>query len=305
MIDNPEHRATGKVVNLAGKKNLDSTTFSSDSIAEAITVVDKEDWVRIPKNGFYPPNILIRLNVNVNLPIVLNTSDIMIPNGVLNLKSENLDVMKNFVQIFKANRELYIFLIKILSPKTYIQQGGAYSINRQDILRLPLIFDQNNNLKSFKILDDFDKILIEDSELIADSLYKSDSIIYSKIDQEIVTSYAKIFCEILNFTYQQEDFKFRTVRQIINESYIWVTFEHSDKNKLIQNNLTTATGLLFNQILQDNSSDNALIINNVIVYFGFNNQISFIKPNKLKYWMRSIAFRDAENVKSEMFKNGY
>lgn len=305
VIDNPKHRTAGKVVNLAGKKNLDSTAFSSDSIAEAITVIEKEDWVRIPKNGFYPPNILIRLNVNVNLPIVLNTSDIMIPNGVLNLKSENLDVMKNFVQIFRANRELYIFLIKILSPKTYIQQGGAYSINRQDILRLPLIFDQNNNLKSFKILDDFDKILIEDSELIADSLYKSDSIIYSKIDQEIVTSYAKIFCEILNFTYQQEDFKFRTVRQIINESYIWVTFEHSDKDKSIQNNLTTATGLLFNQILQDNASDNALIINNVIVYFGFNNQISFIKPNKLKYWMRSIAFRDAENVKSEMFKNGY
>ena len=46
-------------------------------------------------------------------------------------------------------------------------------------------------------------------------------------------------------------------------------------------------------------------INRIIVYYGKNNQISLIKPNKTKYWMQTIAYRDAENAKSDMFKNGY
>ena len=59
------------------------------------------------------------------------------------------------------------------------------------------------------------------------------------------------------------------------------------------------------EILFDDMTNSALTINKVITYYGKNNQISFIKPNKLKYWMRTIAYRDAENVKSDMFKNGY
>lgn len=62
---------------------------------------------------------------------------------------------------------------------------------------------------------------------------------------------------------------------------------------------------MFEEILNDDITNNALTINRVITYYGSNNQISFIKPNKLKYWMRTIAYRDAENVKSDMFKNGY
>jgi hypothetical protein len=62
---------------------------------------------------------------------------------------------------------------------------------------------------------------------------------------------------------------------------------------------------MFEEILNDDITNNALTINRVITYYGSNNQISFIKPNKLKYWMRTVAYRDAENVKSDMFKNGY
>ena len=61
----------------------------------------------------------------------------------------------------------------------------------------------------------------------------------------------------------------------------------------------------FEKILLDDNTSNSLIINKIIIYFGNSNQISFIKPNKLKYWMRSVAYRDVENVKSEMFINGY
>lgn len=86
---------------------------------------------------------------------------------------------------------------------------------------------------------------------------------------------------------------------------MWITFEHTNKNKALESNFTKQNKMEFEKILYDNIQNNALIINRIITYYGKDNQISFIKPNKMKYWMRTIAYRDAENVKGDMFRNGY
>jgi hypothetical protein len=76
----------------------------------------------------------------------------MIPNGVVTIQAQNTDRMQDFVTSFKKNRDLYVFLIKALSPKAYIQQGGGYSINLQDITKLPINLDSNGCIILFRLL---------------------------------------------------------------------------------------------------------------------------------------------------------
>ncbi|MBU7571234.1 MAG: N-6 DNA methylase, partial [Flavobacterium sp.] len=293
VINNQKQRDDGQVVNLKGLNVLNSELFNSDSLSkEAVTLGTIEDWVRIPKNGFNPPNILMRLNINVNLPIFYNKKVLMIPNGVVTIQAQNTDRMQDFVTSFKKNRDLYVFLIKALSPKAYIQQGGGYSINLQDITKLPINLDSNGCIIPFPSFDLQEKILIEETELIASSLNKSNALIFKATDGSILEKYANTFCEILNFTYEKKDYKFRPVRQVLTHDYVWVTFEHNKVDKPIEQHFNDNSKREFEKILLDDNTSNSLIINKIIIYFGNSNQISFIKPNKLKYWMRSVAYRD-------------
>ena len=307
VINDLEKRDTNnQVINLRGFNALNSDLFESDILnPNAIIPITEDDWVRIPKQGFTPPNILLRLNINVKLPIVYNVEQLAIPNGILIIRSKELEKMKQFISVFKENRDLYIFLIKALSPKTFIQQGGGYSINRQDILNLPINLDDKGEISPFALTNYSDKVVIQDTELIAKSLNKTNSPIFKAVQADTLSEYSKAFTELLNITYKINYYEFKVVREIIDKDYIWVTFEHTDQDVIIETQFTDGTKKIFEDILYDHISSNALIINNIITYYGRDNQISFIKPNKLKYWMRTIAYRDAENVKCDMLKNGY
>jgi hypothetical protein len=295
-----------QVINLNGWNIVDAELFDSDILhPNAIKSILHDDWVRMPKQGFSVPNILLRLNINVHIPVVYNIQQLAIPNGILIIKWHDFQKMQHFISAFKKNRNLYIFLIKALSPKTFVQQGGGYSINRQDILNLPINTDDEMNIIPFQLTDHFDTIVIEDTELIAESLNKTCSVIFNSIDKNILSKYAEAFCEILNFTYETGKYKFKPIRQIMSDDYVWVTFEHTNQNAVVEKQFNTQNKPEFDTILYDDISNNALTINRIITYYGKENQISFIKPNKLKYWMQTIAYRDAENVKSDMFKNGY
>ncbi|WP_281323447.1 HsdM family class I SAM-dependent methyltransferase [Flavobacterium aestivum] len=307
VINDQKKRDTAQqVVNLNGLDILDSERFNCDKLTkEAVKKISQDDWVRVPKNGFAVPNVLVRLNINLNLPIIYNIRNLLIPNGVLTIKSHDIEKMKNFVTAFKHNRGLYIFLIKALSPKAFIQQGGGYSINRQDLLNLPINVGIDGDIIPFPSLDKHDEILIEDTELIAKSLNKTNGEIFKKIEKVDLIEYSNTFCEILNLTYEKDGYKFKPVRQVLTDDYVWVTFEHTNTENNIEQELNDESKIEFEKILFDDITNNSLTINKIIVYYGINNQISFIKSNKLKYWMRSTAYRDVENVKSEMFKSGY
>ena len=307
VINDLEKREDGEtVINLKGIETIVSELFDSDILTdEAVVPILIDDWVRIPKIGFSPPNVLIRLNINVNLPIVYNERPLAIPNGILSIKGTDTEKMKRFISIFKENRGLYIFLIRALSPKTYIQQGGGYSVNLQDIMNLPINIDKDENVISFYSESYLDNAVIADTILIAENLNKTNSIIFNSINDNILSDYSDIFCETLNLTYERDEYKFRPKRLVISKEYVWVTFEHTDQTIIPEKHIDEDNKIEFDEILSDEISNKALQINRIITYYDKSNQISFIKPNKLKYWMRTIAYRDVENVKADLFNNGY
>ena len=303
-----EDNSSDKQIDMYEKKILDSDLFISDKITRNMIFVEKEHIFRrpIPDEVLNAPNILIRLNINHQIPISYNTQyNVHFRPGVLGLKGDNNLLMQKFVSAFVANRNLYMLLIKASSPKIFIQQSNSYTIDGNDILSLPINIDNEGYPIPFKQMDGIEKSVIEDTLLLSDNLNNSSSVIFNKINPNLLSNYCDAFCEILNLTYEDGEYKFRAIRQIINDDYVWTTFEHTNNKKEIESILTNSNKIEFDKIFYDEIFNNALTINRIIVYYGKNNQISLIKPNKTKYWMQTIAYRDAENAKSDMFKNGY
>lgn len=302
-----EDKSSENQIDMYGKDILDSNLFISDEITKAMISPEKKHVFRrpVPDDVFNAPNILIRLNVNHRIPISYNSFNVHFRPGVLGLKGDNNLLMEKLVSAFIANRDLYMLLIKASSPKVCVQQSDSYTIDANDVLNLPVNIDDNGHPVPFEPMSKIEKAVMEDTILLSENLNNSSSVIYNKISPTLLAEYCDTFCEILNLTYEEVEYKFLPVRLIVNDDYVWTTFEHTDNRKEIETLLTNRNKMEFDEIFYDNISNNALTINRIIVYYGHDNQISFIKPNKIKYWMRTIAYRDAENVRSEMFKNGY
>lgn len=303
-----EDISSDKQIDMYGEEILNSDFFISDMITKNMITTEENHVFRrpVPDNILNAPNILIRLNINHQLPIVYNDKyNVHFRPGVLGMKGNDNQLMKQFVSLFIENRDLYMLLIKASSPKIYIQQSDSYTIDGNDILNLPINTDKEGNPILFEPMSKIEKVVMEDTTLLSDNLNNPESSIFKKIDTDALFQYGEAFCEVLNFVYETGGYKFISTQQIVENDYAWITFEHTNQNKDLKNAFTNQSKLEFEKILHDDISNSALTINRIITYYGKDNHISFIKPNKLKYWMRTIAYRDAENVKSDMFKNGY
>jgi hypothetical protein len=305
VINDLKEREKERVVNLNGMDALVSDAFDKDVLDQkSIKRIANDDWVRIPNVGFNPPNVLVRLNINANLPIVYNTKHLAIPNGVLLIKGVDDKKLRNFVPVFKQNKDFYNFLIEATSPKVFVQQGGGYSINRQEILNLPVCID-NGELVPFVFDNQTESDIIADTKIIIDSIYKSSGPLYESINKNTLSDYCSILCNVLNITYGLNDYAFKPIRSIISDDYVWITLEHTKSDRTALTNIDSSAESIFKDILHDDLSRNALTINRIIISYQEKNRISLIKPNKFKYWMRTIAYRDAENIRSDMYNNGY
>ncbi len=257
---------------------------------------------------YNPPNVLIKSNINQGLPTILNRHETFIfDDTFFGIKCRNVvetKLFEQFYNIFNSNRILYKFLITVTSSKTFLQKAGNSLINSKDIKSLPINLDNLGNPIPFEPISHIERAVMEDAELMAQCLNKTKGKLFNPIRKEEIDQYSDAFCEALNYVYERGNYKFRLVRKIISDNFVWITFIHAKESLCIEEQTSIEDNELLNSILKEDISKN-VSINRIITYYGENNRVSFIKPRNLKYWTRSIGYRDAENVKAELFKNGY
>lgn len=300
--------AQKNTINLKNHKIVISENIQNDVISDEIyRLCNKDDIVRVNSNRelYSPPNVLLRLNTNYDIPIILNEEKAYFPKGILGIKGLNKKQLEDFINVFQQNRYLYKQLIGISSSKTFVQQSGRYTIDAQDIMNLPLKLDKTGSLIAYENLSKIERAVWNDTELLAQSINKTTGILFEKASDLNLRQYADAFCELLNCVYEKGEYKFRPKRIVKNTNWVWVTLCHSNLDKPFESVLNTENESIYKELLHDDMSNNGLRINRIITYINEPNCISFLKPRTMKYWTKSIAFRDAEEIKSLMFKNGY
>lgn len=300
----------GKDIAALGYALLKSKEVLNDILEQSMLDPNPIGKYRLDNDQLYlPPNMLIKSNANQGLPTIFNKSQIFIFDntffGVKCTNIEDLPLLEVFVNVFKANRNLYKFLITVTSSKTFLQKAGNSLINSKDLKTLPINTDSSGNPIPFEAMSHIEQAVLEDTEMMAHCLNKTTGRLFDDVSLDELMQYGLAFCDILNFVYENGDYQFRPVRCIIHEDYVWMSFKHTNEDKKLELQLSDENKDLFQNILHDDISNSGLRINRIITNYSERNVVSFIKPRTLKYWTRSIGYRDAENVKGEMLINGY
>lgn len=259
---------------------------------------------------YLKPHVLLR--VTLDLPIHYIENDLSFPNNIVGIHApdteENKKELKRIVEIFHVNRELYKAFI--CATSSYAGVPHSYqSILKDDLDNLP--FPQQNQLLKY---DDFETPILQE-DILTHLIRVQDAVANSKLFDTATLAhllgYGSIFCTVLNDVHEREELKFRMGIVIETPAFFCVPFyygyELPETSAAIvqQDDIDNELKLLIYENLGEKSKVSKLIKFYFADKENKSDVIYFIKPKALRYWLRSIALRDADESILDLFNEGY
>lgn len=286
---------------ITNKPSLPAEAFTEDGIIDEQIYIQNETNFHRPrktnKSIFKPPHLLIKEKLGSN-KIVCEYRD-----DYLTFRHDTIGIhapikekreLQILEQNLKDNSLLYLFYLASSSAQAGV--GRATVILKNDIDHLPYPTEKDS-LELSK----------EESYFAEDTLnYMMDWIkgttsklpILNMSTEEQLDTYQKIYCELLNSVYK----KFNHLKTISTDNYYVMAFYYKEKpieflseNELNDNDLETLISNKYNKHVH---------ITRVIKIYD-NKVIYIIKPKQLRFWLRSIAVRDADETVSDLITMRY
>jgi hypothetical protein len=195
---------------------------------------------------------------------------------------------------------MYRFYLITTSGRAGVTKS-TFPVYKQDIMNLPFPEDE----KDIE-LTKFDEILIKDTlDYGLEFLGKDNNVkvLESTTEKELI-SFGEIFCEVVNLLFETDSKKYVQKSIYQTESFICTVFEYG--NEMIFSKTLKTENEIEKHIAQlvYNKLGTSYRINRVVkVYDG--DLIYLIKPKELRYWLQSIALRDADETIVDLYNAGY
>ena len=250
---------------------------------------------------YYPPHLLIRkIHGKENLiseysdRYLTFLSDIFAIHAPLNKRDELI----NLSQFIRNNGELLRF--HILATSSRVKVIKASSLYAEDILNLP--FPENLNHAKLSVAE---TLLINDSlnyylSNATEGPLKSETT--SKIIKE---TFSTTFCQTLNSVYQTGSKAFRLFKVLDAGRYFAVHFEYTDQEYEPAIEPKTDLEEYIQQVIPtEKAKGKGFHIQRIMKIYG-KDCIILAKPKQLRYWLPSIALRDADEAFADYIKARY
>lgn len=229
-----------------------------------------------------------------------------------------LSIKAPFVEKGKLN-EIHELItdcdIKRLNPQLYVLATSSNclilhetAIREGDIINLPMVLTQ----KEYLVLSDSEKIIQSDVltyyRHLGKAISKSSagSILQNKVTKEELVNYGNVFCNELNPIHETETQSWQVGNIYQTLSFAVVQFGFGDKGQLSAS-FQTSFDEKVGSIIENIKSNRGAIYRRIIRFYehidGFD-CVFLIKPNALKYWLKSIALRDADDTYMDLKKAG-
>ena len=242
------------------------------------------------KEIFQPPHLLVKESVTgKSIPVVYSDKYLTFKDKVFGIHApkEYTNELKKLEIYLKE--ENCVSLMWLLSGQVLTSREGVPL--KGDMLNLP-----------------FPKIHFDDIEekLLSDIVnYYSDfrkagekSIVLESLQKKELDIFGKIYCRILNSVYKN----FRPLSPIVGSEFIAYPFVLGDKPEIeIPTSIVNMEEEL-RTLINAQKGYNLWIKRIVKVYHK--NVIFLYKPNQKRYWLPSIAVRDADETFVDLFKQG-
>jgi methylase of polypeptide subunit release factors len=282
------------------EKFVEDKINKDDILTESASLFDRTREEN--KLIFDMPHVLIR--ETPSLPIAFCDYELIFRREIVGIyapRTQDLLQMRN--DIIK-NKKLYKMLLLSMSGRAGVSRSTG-TINKKDIMALPYP-DDLNKLRLSKA----EQIVCNDViEYYAEQLAKNEEAKVNTEDanEQILKAFAKVFCTSLNSIYKENSKQFYPLDYIKSISFICYPFAYGNPNKpkkmLNSEKKQIEKGDL--SCLIDNQEDANILYKRIIKRYRPRDMVYLIKPKLLRYWLKSIALRDANEVFTDLVSSGY
>jgi len=289
---------------LTGRKMIPTKKFIADFIQD--TKIEKDELFHRPRNKeiFEGPHILIK--EKPELYIAFTDDDLGFKNEILGIhapqeqREELIKLRKHIID----NRRLY----KMLSLSGSGRAGISRSIGTilaKNVMALP--YPENlNKLRLSKA----EKIICDDViEYYVGQMSKGEEAKVNAEDtnEQILKAFAEVFCDSLNSIYKEGTKLFYPLDPIESVSFICFPFAYGNPNKPQNISKSEKKQIEKGDLsgLIDNQQDANILYKRIIKLYHQRDMVYLVKPKTLRYWLKSIALRDANEVFRDLVNSGY
>ncbi len=280
---------------ITGHKCVVTKSFTEKGIEE-IKECDIDYFYRSAKDSkeiFKPPHLLIKEQTGINsIPIEYREDYLTFRNEIIGIHAPEKDkeLLKSIEDRFKGNK-VYSALLWLLSGRTITTREGV--VLKQDILSLPYPEEEI-------VFDPIEEILLSDISTYYSEFRKTGekSKVLKHPSSKDLKVFGELFCRILNSVYVD----FKPLKPIIGNDFIVYPFVLGDKPEVDIPQNINGMEVKLNSLIDSKQGYNLWVKRIVKVYHK--NVIFLYKPNQKRYWLRSIAIRDADDTFLELYKQG-
>jgi len=168
--------------------------------------------------------------------------------------------------------------------------GKATAINKEDIMRIPY-----SNSKNMEI-SETEKIIINQ---ISNNKFED-----TLVNTKDIFRFSSVYCKTLNSIYKKEKY-FQLFKIIDAGKYYAIHYEFSDET--INPELKKVSNLehyIDEAIPTRTENQQKVHIQRIIKAYG-RDSIIIAKPKQLRYWLPSIALKDADETFADYIKSRY
>ncbi|WP_452598620.1 HsdM family class I SAM-dependent methyltransferase [Pontimicrobium sp. MEBiC01747] len=254
------------------------------------------------KENYTPPLLLIKLSIGKKtIPLYYSDTYLTYKTEVFGIHCPKKD--KELLINLKDrlyNNQLYRFYLLTTSARAGVTKSTS-PVYKQDILNLP--FPENE--KEIE-LTEFDKILINDTlNYNLNFLGRDTDVKALEITQDNeLSSFGTTFCKVLNSLFETNTKKYFQEDVYRTDSFICAVFKYGKEN---ENPMVRKTNEEIENHIAElvyNEMGTSYRINRVVKIYE-RDYIYLLKPKELRYWLQSVALRDADETIVDLYKAGY
>jgi methylase of polypeptide subunit release factors len=254
-----------------------------------------------PRNKliYTPPHILIRANIGENNLIVhLSDEYLVFRNKVIGIHApkEQREVLNDLVQYLQKNGDILRFFILVTSSQLKVNRITVPMT--EDFMDLPY----PENLKDLEI-SQAERILIKD--VLAYQLNNAEKLLSKTVLVEQIKEFSNIFCQTLNSIYKTDNKAFSLIKILDTGNYYAVNFQYTDESHDPKLEHTTDLEEYIQHIIPTHKNEGKSSHTQKVLKIYGKDRIILSKPKQLRYWLPSIALRDADETFADYIKARY
>lgn len=284
---------------ITGKDNVSPKIFSKNGIDSDRIKPCIELFFEEPRKStcqiFSPPHVLIKEVVeDITIPAYFSDEELVFTNRIVGIHATTKDKDKLHKIVSRLNDSgLFGILAAVISNQMLVSRATA--LLKNDIMELPYPDDTCEIELNF-----WEQALIEDigNYLIDFRTGGENAAILSETDETDWDFFGEMYCNILNPVYKE----FRPLLPIQMGSFICYPFCYGDAPQIELPDNSKIVSFLEELLHKQHSS--RLFVHRILRLYD-HNVIFMIKPNQKRYWLRSIALRDADETLIDLLEQGF